>query len=176
MVESDDIASQLRNAALALFAEVGYGSTTIEMIAESAGVGVATLYRRWPDKASLANDVYRATLERFDRMYDDLPGRTPKQRFLALWRRLWGFAMESPEQMVLVEGQTNAAFVSDDNVRRKAALQLRTVEALSSLGVRADPGIVSAMVMGTLVAIVRSGIKAEADDVGERLWSALRAG
>jgi len=40
-------------ATLALFAEQGYSGVTIEGVAARAGVGKATIYRRYPDKAQL---------------------------------------------------------------------------------------------------------------------------
>lgn len=41
------------NAALDLLAEQGYQAMTIEGVAERAGVGKATIYRRWPSKEEL---------------------------------------------------------------------------------------------------------------------------
>lgn len=40
-------------ATLALLAEEGYARVTVEEIASRAGVGKASLYRRWPDKVSI---------------------------------------------------------------------------------------------------------------------------
>ena len=40
-------------ATLALLAEEGYTRVTVEKIATRAGVGKASLYRRWPDKVSI---------------------------------------------------------------------------------------------------------------------------
>lgn len=46
------------DAALALLEEVGYDRTTVDAIAERAGAGKATIYRRWPDgKAPLVIDA-----------------------------------------------------------------------------------------------------------------------
>jgi AcrR family transcriptional regulator len=41
-------------AALALLSEQGYGGLRMEAVAAKAGVAKATVYRRWPDKLSLA--------------------------------------------------------------------------------------------------------------------------
>ena len=45
-------------AARALMAETGFTGLTIEGIAERAGVGKTTIYRRWPDKANLVMDAF----------------------------------------------------------------------------------------------------------------------
>ena len=55
-------------ATLALFAEVGLQGLSIEAIAERAGVGKTTIYRRWSSK----EDVLKDTLELF-RSNDSLP-------------------------------------------------------------------------------------------------------
>jgi AcrR family transcriptional regulator len=48
---------EIMNAALALVEEVGIGSATIESIAARAGVGKATIYRRWASKEALVVDA-----------------------------------------------------------------------------------------------------------------------
>jgi AcrR family transcriptional regulator len=44
----------VREATLALLAEVGYAGLRVQDVADRAGVGKAALYRRWPSKAALA--------------------------------------------------------------------------------------------------------------------------
>jgi AcrR family transcriptional regulator len=44
-------------ATLALFAEVGLQGLSIEAIAERAGVGKTTIYRRWPSKEDVIKDA-----------------------------------------------------------------------------------------------------------------------
>ena len=50
------------DAALALFAELGYEGVTIEGTAARAGVGKATVYRRYPTRAALLVDAARVRL------------------------------------------------------------------------------------------------------------------
>ncbi|MFE3075430.1 TetR/AcrR family transcriptional regulator [Nocardia tengchongensis] len=44
----------VREATVALLAEVGYAGLRVQDVATRAGVGKAALYRRWPSKAALA--------------------------------------------------------------------------------------------------------------------------
>jgi AcrR family transcriptional regulator len=47
----------IRAAILRLLAEVGYGSLTMDAVASEAGVGKATIYRRWRTKQDLVVDT-----------------------------------------------------------------------------------------------------------------------
>jgi AcrR family transcriptional regulator len=47
----------IRKAILRLLAEVGYGALTMDAVASQAGVGKATIYRRWRTKEDLVVDT-----------------------------------------------------------------------------------------------------------------------
>jgi len=47
------------DATLALLAEVGFSALTVEGVATRAGVGKATIYRRWPSKLPLVVDAFQ---------------------------------------------------------------------------------------------------------------------
>jgi AcrR family transcriptional regulator len=87
---SDTADAAILDAAIALIRDVGYDNVTMEAIADRAGVGKATLYRRWsskeplvvdaiggimrsmpvPDTGTLGGDVRRA-LKSASAMYED---------------------------------------------------------------------------------------------------------
>jgi len=50
-------------ATLTVLAETGYAALTMEAVAQRAGVGKATLYRRWPSKEQLVIDAVRTICE-----------------------------------------------------------------------------------------------------------------
>jgi AcrR family transcriptional regulator len=50
-------------AAVDLLADEGYGGVTMEGVAAKAGVGKATVYRRWPSKSALVVDAVTACRE-----------------------------------------------------------------------------------------------------------------
>src|SRR5215211_1459542 len=47
----------IRDAILHLLGEVGYGALTMDAVAAEAGVGKATIYRRWRTKQDLVVDT-----------------------------------------------------------------------------------------------------------------------
>ena len=98
----------IRRATLDLLADVGYAALTMEAVASAAGVGKATLYRRWPGKEQLVVDALAtladpveppagasareqlvALLETQQRRSESLVGR--------ILPRLLSAAVESPE-------------------------------------------------------------------------------
>jgi AcrR family transcriptional regulator len=55
---SEEAHRAILDAALALLVEIGYSALTIEGIAQRAGVGKATIYRRWPSKLPLVIEAF----------------------------------------------------------------------------------------------------------------------
>ena len=53
----------ITGATLELLADIGFAALTIEAVATRAGVGKATLYRRWPGKEQLVIDAVRTLSE-----------------------------------------------------------------------------------------------------------------
>ena len=53
-------------ATIELLVEAGYGSLTMEAVRTRAGVGKATIYRRWPSKEELVSDAIVFLHQEFD--------------------------------------------------------------------------------------------------------------
>lgn len=170
----DAAGERIQRAALRRFADVGYGSATVEDIAADAGVGVATLYRRWPDKAALANDLMAGHLAAMEAIGRPVDRGTPKQRFLVLWRRMYDVITADPERFVFAEAHMYAGFVSEENAARKVRVGEVAAERLAEVGVGAELDVASALLNGTAIQIARFGVAADPDELGERLWAALR--
>ncbi|MCC6642276.1 MAG: TetR/AcrR family transcriptional regulator [Deltaproteobacteria bacterium] len=55
---SEEAHRAILDATLALLAEQGYSALTVEGVASRAGVGKATIYRRWPSKLPLVIEAF----------------------------------------------------------------------------------------------------------------------
>jgi AcrR family transcriptional regulator len=55
---SEEAHRAILDAALELLVEVGYSALTVEGVAQRAGVGKATIYRRWPSKLPLVIEAF----------------------------------------------------------------------------------------------------------------------
>jgi AcrR family transcriptional regulator len=75
------VAARLQEAAFALFAEQGYDATSVDQIAERAGVGRSTFFRTFPSKEAAIFPDHDEVLARIGAR---LAVATPGQHFLAL--------------------------------------------------------------------------------------------
>ena len=73
----------LVNAAAELFGELGYADTTLDAVAERAGLHVQTLYQHFPSKELLAIAPEQDGLERFKAAVRQ---KSPDQVFTEFWR------------------------------------------------------------------------------------------
>src|SRR5215469_10908140 len=64
--EAAELSDRLRRAAVNAFLENGYEGTTMEAVAQAAGVTKGTLYARYPDKRSLFVAVSSWALTRME--------------------------------------------------------------------------------------------------------------
>ena len=55
---SEEAHQAILDATLSLLAEVGFSALTVEGVASRAGVGKATIYRRWPSKLPLVVEAF----------------------------------------------------------------------------------------------------------------------
>lgn len=58
----EDVRLRVLSAASGLLEEVGFRSVTVDAIAERAGASKATVYRWWPDKASVLIEAFRTAV------------------------------------------------------------------------------------------------------------------
>jgi len=134
----------ITRAALDLLAERGFQAATIEAIADRAGVGRNTIYRRWRSKEELIADALRELTTDVDWGADDL------YSLLLTWLRDFARTFSDPLQGRLLVGvlgelQQNPVFAdvyADRVVRpRREALLARLVEARERGELRPDADV-----------------------------------
>lgn len=103
-------------AAERLFSEHGTEAVSMDAVAEAAGVGKGTLYRRFGDRSGLA----RAILDQRDREFQEQlirgapplgPGADPVDRLIAFGSALTGLVADHGDLIIAAqEGKRNARF------------------------------------------------------------------
>ncbi|MDJ0771733.1 MAG: helix-turn-helix domain-containing protein [Ilumatobacter sp.] len=171
--DADATTQRIRSEALRLFAERGYGNTTIEHISTGAGVGVATIYRRWSDKAAIANELYREGIDAMLSILAERHADDHRSEFIAIWRDLWGWASTNRDLSLFISASAGAPWLTKENVARKAEVSTGEIETYARLGIDAAPDFAAALIGGTMASVLAAEPDIEADEVAERLWRAL---
>jgi AcrR family transcriptional regulator len=174
----------ITRAALDLLAERGFRAATIETIAERAGVGRNTIYRRWHSKEELIADALRELGTDFGawRTGDLYP-------LLLNWLRDLGRTFSDPLYGRLLAGvlgelQRNPVFAdvyADRVVRpRREALLARLTEARERGELRADADVVlvadllgGALMLRRLPLGLPAAGETYAEDLLETIWRGI---
>jgi AcrR family transcriptional regulator len=173
--------ARVLEAAARLFSEHDGRELTMEQIAQAAGVGKATLYRRYPDLPSIA----MALLDEHERELQDQllrgdpplgPGAPPGERLAAFYRAM----------VELLERHGHLALAAETGPRRYRigaygawALHVRLL--LAEAGLEEQRALVDALLAPLAPDVYRhqreSGLTADqiADDLGVLALRALRA-
>ncbi|WP_314149283.1 helix-turn-helix domain-containing protein [uncultured Leifsonia sp.] len=150
-------------AAGALLREQGYEAATISAIAERAGVGRQTLYRRWPSKAALFADAVLDGAASLDATADPPHGSIPA------WIERFAGILATPDSAALVRALTAAAAADADEseklyaqLTRPAHAQLVALLAAAGAGGPADAELLADATVGALLfrALTRAPIDA----------------
>jgi AcrR family transcriptional regulator len=167
----------ITRAALDLLAERGFQAATIEAIADRAGVGRNTIYRRWASKEELIADALRELTTNFDAW-----GAEDLYSLLLGWLR--DFAQTRPLLAgVLGELQRNPVFANvyaDRVVRpRREALLARLTDARERGELRpdADVELVADLLGGALLLrLMPLGLPPAGRDYAEELLETIWRG
>lgn len=161
IVDSDGVRQRILAAALEAFAARGFHGTSIPEIAAAAGVGVASIYRRFASKEHLVNAVFRAAKARLrDALLIGLElAAPPRAMFLALWARLVRFQRAEPVTFQFLEMQDHVPYLDAESRALEASLLwpiLVATEAATRKAPPVPPPVVIAMVWGAFVGITKA--------------------
>lgn len=85
------------NMAYKLFAEKGYGDTTMRLLAKESGVGLGTIFKHFPDKPSLLVEAYQSDLGGIvTKAFKTIPESGIKKQLLHVTRYLYRFYAANP--------------------------------------------------------------------------------
>ena len=101
-------------AALELFTTQGYHESTTPQIAQRAGVAEGTIYRHFPSKDDLLNEIYRAGVRHFGKFVKEVdphrPARDRLEQVAVAWRDVAG---REPALVRLVFGKRFQSLLDD---------------------------------------------------------------
>ena len=115
---------RLIRAALELFSSRGYHDTTTAQIAKKAGVAEGTIYRHFPSKQQLLNELYRAALRWAAKAIEDSGGTAlPRARLAQVAQALIEGAVRDPAVVKLGLLERYDPLLDDES--RKTAREFR---------------------------------------------------
>jgi AcrR family transcriptional regulator len=161
---STDKRAALLDAALRVFSERGVDGVAVPEISRRAGVATGTLYRYFPSKEALVNELYRHQKEALGRRLNEGFDRNaqPKEMFGAFWQRMVAFAREEPCAYRFLELQDHRPYLDKASLkmeRQVLAPMTASVRKLQTRGIfRADVRheVVMAMIWGAFVNLFKA--------------------
>lgn len=125
---ADDKAAAVLDAALQLFADAGFHGTTVPAVAEAAGVGIGTVYRRFEDKRALVNAVYQAQLASMEPMLLACEGPgSIRARHRAVFAAIFAWFEANPAGVRFLEMHHHADYLDDASRAAKVRMVERSV-------------------------------------------------
>jgi TetR/AcrR family transcriptional regulator, repressor of fatR-cypB operon len=176
------------NAALELFVARGFYGTAVPEIADKAEVGAGTIYRYFPSKEALVNELYRQEKTRFGAaVVTGIPAGNARELFHTLWRRMVDFAVENQKSFMFLELQHHAQYLDAESHALEARMTQMFEQVIKSAQQRGElktgsPALLMGLVMGAFIGVIRSCVEvdlapASADwKLAEQcMWEAIRA-
>lgn len=146
---------ELKAAALALFAQRGFGGTTMEDVARAAGVTVGTVYRYLPDKDGLLAALGEwVTEEPLLREPTDL-STDPSIRLTAMLRSIWAASRQAPHadmlRVLIAENGNVPALVGQYRARIIDPTERALAAVIGAINRTRDPLLVARALLGSLL-------------------------
>jgi AcrR family transcriptional regulator len=161
---------RILGAARDLIARKGVREITLEQVAKAAGVGRATLFRRFPDRATLL----LALLDEHERGLQDaiLEGDPPLGPGAGRGRRLMAFAQAlfdlTHEHVELLLGSETTAPLARMRTGAYAVWHLHLAGLLRELRPEADPDVLADLILGLYDAELQQFLAEERDATAVR--------
>ena len=163
-MDRSDKREAILEAALELFGELGFHGTAVPQVAERAKVGAGTIYRYFPSKEALVNEVYRLWKGKLgEALLADYPALAPvREQFHHFWTRATGFALAHPRAVLFLELHHHAPYL-DARSREVEEALLKPATAALEQAAEAQivkslaPGLLMSVVWGAFVGVMKAG-------------------
>jgi len=110
--------SQILEAALTLFSDFGYHGVAVPKIAEAAQVATGSLYKYFPSKDALVNELFihwKLELKTYV-LRNFAPQASPQEQFYVIWRALFSYADDHPKAFQFIENHLHAPYLSAESL------------------------------------------------------------
>lgn len=180
----------IMKAALVLFAERGYGGTTVPMIAFNAQVGTGTIYRYFESKESLVNKVFQHCVTEFSETlkYEAINSTSNiQEQFHSIFQNLIKFAEQNNHALLFINSHNNAYYL-DRKSKEVFDEMLSPVHQMLGNGKKIkiikdfSNDVLIAMVYGAFIMLfklINSGVVKATytllQDVEKSCWDAIRS-
>lgn len=116
-IKKGDKAEQILAAALSLYTVKGSHATSMDELAQAAGVAAGTVYRYFASKEVLVNALFHHWNKAYDHaLFHDYPwADAPREQFSRYWRRNARFARAYPEAYLFLEAHWNDPYLDEDS-------------------------------------------------------------
>lgn len=133
-----EIQRNILKRAAAVFASVGYASSTISDLARAAGVSRGALYHYFPSKEAILCGILDDHVLGFLEMIDDAmqSGRSAVEQLRAVTKGIVEVNTQSPDEQVLILTDINQ--LAEGDRERLKGLERQILDRLSDLLIRVD--------------------------------------
>lgn len=161
MAQREETRDRILDAAMTLFADVGFHAATTDAVAAEAGVAVGTIYNYFRSKDDILSYIFLRARDERIRYWRGLEAvQSPSERVLAFIE--WHFSQISHDPRLgvilvhcLVSGTPGMAQFQHD-MRRAYVSNLELAAAHGEIA--CDPEVMAVALMGIMEAIVREGV------------------
>ena len=189
MSDRVDKREAILTAALGLFAERGFHGTAVPLIADKANVGAGTIYRYFPSKEAIVNELYlKWKADLGARIMAGFPIESPaREQFHHFWQAMAVFAREQPQAFKFLEFHHHAPYLDAaakelENQVLAPAFQFFLHTSSQKITKPLDAVLLGAIVWGAFVGLIRAAWEKRLDldqsaiDAAEQCcWEAIRA-
>ncbi|NCN11384.1 MAG: TetR/AcrR family transcriptional regulator [Leptospira sp.] len=154
---------QIILTAMNLFSEQGFDATPMPKLAEIAGVGTGTIYRYFPSKEILLNEIYRLYKLKVEEyvLADFDKNKSVEKKFKYLCNRWIDISIQDPKLFSFLELQNYFPYLDEDSLRIEENFMKVIVKFIKdgqkeNKLVNGDPILIFGMVTGAITKVFKT--------------------